>query len=72
MKVPCRHQVDGWTTSGGVLTCGGCGVRRIEDYAALGPAVEPPPISGRYRAGRSSPFRASCAFVTDFPSDRPT
>ncbi|MER5784427.1 DUF6255 family natural product biosynthesis protein [Streptomyces mobaraensis] len=42
MKVPCRHPADGWTADRGVLTCASCGVRRIEDYTALGPAVEPP------------------------------
>ncbi|WP_398978582.1 DUF6255 family natural product biosynthesis protein [Streptomyces sp. I05A-00742] len=39
---PCPHPAEEWTTSEGVMTCGGCGVRRVEDYRALGPAVEFP------------------------------
>ncbi|MBZ4319222.1 DUF6255 family natural product biosynthesis protein [Streptomyces huiliensis] len=42
MRVSCTHPADGWTAGGGMLTCAGCGVRRVEDYTALGPAVDPP------------------------------
>ncbi|WP_398979641.1 DUF6255 family natural product biosynthesis protein [Streptomyces sp. I05A-00742] len=42
MSEGCAHPEAGWAVADGVATCGGCGLRRVVDYRALGPAVEPP------------------------------
>ncbi|WP_344963704.1 DUF6255 family natural product biosynthesis protein [Streptomyces thioluteus] len=42
MRDDCPHPEGEWTTDNGVATCGRCGLRRVVDYRALGPAVGPP------------------------------
>ncbi|MGI5337802.1 DUF6255 family natural product biosynthesis protein [Streptomyces sp. CA-181903] len=38
----CQHPAWGWTTTGGMRTCGACGTRRVDDYRALALALELP------------------------------
>ncbi|WP_376700021.1 DUF6255 family natural product biosynthesis protein [Streptomyces netropsis] len=38
----CPHPEEAWATADGMMTCSGCGTRRVIDFRALGPALEPP------------------------------
>lgn len=44
----CPHPETGWKAASGVMTCSGCGTRRIIDYRGLGPAIEPPERAGPF------------------------
>ncbi|MEV4869608.1 DUF6255 family natural product biosynthesis protein [Streptomyces syringium] len=38
----CPHPEGAWATADGMMTCSGCGTRRVIDFRALGPLLEPP------------------------------
>ncbi|MFF5130176.1 DUF6255 family natural product biosynthesis protein [Streptomyces syringium] len=38
----CPHPEETWATADGMMTCSACGTRRVIDFRALAPALEPP------------------------------
>ncbi|MEW2575281.1 DUF6255 family natural product biosynthesis protein [Streptomyces syringium] len=38
----CPHPEEAWATADGMMTCSGCGTRRVIDFRALSPSLESP------------------------------
>ncbi|MBZ4322139.1 DUF6255 family natural product biosynthesis protein [Streptomyces huiliensis] len=57
----CGHPPSAWTTADGMRTCGACGTRRVDDYAALALALELPERPGPF--GPTSRGRGAMAAV---------